>query len=237
VEENHDAVSVKCGGIIAEQINNGRVIGFATGETPIGAYNELIKMYREGAVDFSRITSFNLDEYYPLEKSDVRSFDYYMRNTLFNHVNMNMDNFNIPNCEAQYPEKECADYENKIKAAGGIDFQILGLGDNGHIGFNEPGDSFPTLSHLGALTGETIKANARFYQSIDEVPKKCLTMGIKTIMMADKILLIASGKAKAIAVKNAILGPITPKAPASALLLHKDVTIVVDKNAASCLGF
>lgn len=224
-----------CAEKIKEQIakNPQSVLGLATGGTPVGVYKELVSMHKAGAVDFGGIKTFNLDEYYPIEKGNSQSYYTYMGENLFDHVNINKANTNIPSGEAKDPQAECDAYEEKITKAGGIDYQILGIGSNGHIGFNEPDDFFPDRTHFVDLNQKTIEDNARYFDSIDDVPKKAITMGIKTIMGAKKILLMATGAGKAGIIKEALFGNITPKVPASILQLHSDVTVVLDEAAAA----
>ena len=233
VTGNQEDMSKKAAGIISAQINEkpGSVIGFATGSTPVGTYEELIKMHKEQGLDFSGITTFNLDEYYPLDGRNPQSYRYFMFNNLFNHVNVDVSKVNILDGTADNWESEAAEYERKIENAGGIDLQLLGIGTNGHIAFNEPGEVFSGFTTLVNLTEETIRVNSRFFEKEDDVPKTALSMGIRSIMMARKIVLIANGGAKSKAVKDAVFGDITPVLPGSVLQLHQDVTFVVDKEA------
>lgn len=235
--KNYEEMSRKAANIVASQIilKSNSTIGLATGETPLGMYKEIIKLYQNGDVDFSEVTTFNLDEYYGLSKDNPQSYHYYMFNNFFNHININPSNVHIPNGMAEDIEKECSDYEKKIEEAGGIDLQVLGIGKNGHIGFNEPDIKFEAKTHLVNLDDETIKANSRFFSSIEEVPTKAISMGIKTIMHAKKIILLASGKEKAQAIYNTVKGSIVPEVPASILQLHPDVTLIVDEEAAAQL--
>ncbi|MCX7695364.1 MAG: glucosamine-6-phosphate deaminase [Caloramator sp.] len=239
VTENYDELSKKAADIVASQLilKPKSVIGFATGGTPIGMYREIVKMYREGKFTFKDVTTFNLDEYYGLDRENPQSYYFYMMEHLFKHVDIDENNINIPNGRAENIEKECIEYEEKIEKAGGIDLQILGIGKNGHIGFNEPDVKFEAKTHLVRLDEDTIKANSRFFNSIDEVPTKAISMGIKTIMHARKIVLLASGKQKAEIIEKMVNGPITPDVPASILQLHPDVTLILDKEAASQLNF
>lgn len=237
VANDYDEMSRKAAHLIASQmiLNPESVLGLATGSTPIGTYKELIKLYKDGVIDFSKIKSFNLDEYFELPKDNPQSYDYFMKANLFNHVNIGEEDINIPNGMCENIERECNDYEKKIREAGGIDLQLLGIGRNGHIGFNEPGEHFETNTHLVQLDEDTIEANSRFFDSVDDVPTKAISMGIGSIMKAKKILLLASGAGKADAIYDTVNGPITPKVPASILQLHPDVVIIVDKEAASRL--
>ncbi|WP_352420280.1 glucosamine-6-phosphate deaminase [Proteiniborus sp.] len=237
VANDYDEMSRKAAHLIASQmiLNPESVLGLATGSTPIGTYKELIKLYKDGVIDFSKIKSFNLDEYFELPKDNPQSYDYFMKANLFNHVNIGEEDINIPNGMCENIERECNDYEKKIIEAGGIDLQLLGIGRNSHIGFNEPGEHFETNTHLVQLDEDTIEANSRFFDSVDDVPTKAISMGIGSIMKAKKILLLASGAGKADAIYDTVNGPITPKVPASILQLHPDVVIIVDKEAASRL--
>lgn len=233
VTENYEEMSKKAAEVIAEQIRQkpNSVMGFATGGTPLATYKELIKMYNEGKVDFSQVTSFNLDEYYPLKRDNDQSYYYFMHENLFKHINIKKENINLPNGEAENWEEEVKSYEAKIAAAGGIDFQILGIGNNGHIAFNEPADTFSRFTSLVSITEDTIKANARFFEKEEDVPKKALSMGIRSIMMAKKILLIASGANKADVIDKALNANPTPQVPATILQFHRDVVFVIDKDA------
>ncbi|MCL1844564.1 MAG: glucosamine-6-phosphate deaminase [Defluviitaleaceae bacterium] len=235
VQKNYDDLSKKCAELIKAQIaaKSDSVLGLATGSTPLGTYKELIRMNHAGELDFSRAIAFNLDEYFPIKKSSDQSYHYYMRENLFKHVNF-AQTF-IPDGEAPDAAKECAAYDEKIAAQGGIDLQILGIGNNGHIGFNEPDDKFTSATNHTLLDESTIKANARFFASESEVPRHSLTMGIGTIFRAKKIILLASGAGKADAIFKATRGPITPQMPASVLQLHPDVTIIADEDAAKLI--
>ena len=230
-------MSRKAANIIAAQVimKPDCVLGLATGSTPIGTYKELIKAYENGDLDFSLVKTVNLDEYRGLEKTNDQSYDYFMKDNLFNHININFENLNIPNGEKPDAEEECARYEAVVKALGGQDLQLLGMGHNGHIGFNEPADEFPKETHCVDLQESTIQANKRFFEKVEDVPTQAYTMGIGTIMQAKKILVVASGADKAEIVKKAFFGPITPQVPASILQLHPDVTVVVDEAAGSLI--
>lgn len=212
------------------------VLGLATGSTPVGAYEQLIRRYEKGDIDFSEVTSINLDEYRGLTADDKQSYRYFMNTHLFDHINIDKGNTFVPDGTEPDAEKACRDYERIIRAHGGIDLQVLGLGHNGHIGFNEPDSAFGKETHCVELTESTIAANARFFESADEVPKEAYTMGIKSIMQAKKIVVIVSGESKKDIVKKAFLGPITPKVPASVLQLHNDVILVGDEAALSEYG-
>ncbi len=212
------------------------VLGLATGSTPVGMYNELVEMYKEGRVDFSKVRTVNLDEYAGLDGSNDQSYRYFMNHNLFDHINIDKDNTNVPNGVAADLQAECERYEQVVADMGGVDIQLLGIGNNGHIAFNEPCEEFPEKTHIVDLTQNTIEANARFFSSMDEVPKKALTMGIGTIMKAKKIVLLANGAKKAQTIYDTVYGPITPKVPASVLRLHTDVTIFADEEAAALLN-
>ncbi|MCY6484178.1 glucosamine-6-phosphate deaminase [Clostridium aestuarii] len=235
--KDYNEMSKKAAKILASQVilKPNSILGLATGSTPVGMYNELIKFYNANEIDFSEVKTFNLDEYYGLNKNNEQSYYYFMMNNFFKHVNINLQNINIPNGMAEDIEKECFEYEEKILQSGGIDIQVLGIGANGHIGFNEPDVNFEASTHLVELEESTIKANSRFFKYIDEVPKKAISMGMKTIMQSKQIILLASGKNKAEVIKNAIEGKITPTVPASILQLHTNVTFIIDEAAASKL--
>ena len=237
VVKNYEEMSKKAASIISSQvvIEPNSVLGLATGDTPLGMYKELIKKYKENEVDFSKVKTFNLDEYYGLERDNIQSYYFYMINNFFKFINIDSNNINIPNGTSNDIEENCLNYESKIKEAGGIDIQVLGIGVNGHIGFNEPNVNFEAQTHLVNLNENTIKSNARFFNSIDEVPKKAISMGIKTILQSKKIILLASGESKAEAVYNTVKGKISPEIPSSILQLHQNVTIILDESAAKLL--
>jgi len=209
---------------IAEKPNS--VLGLATGSTPIGVYKLLVQAHERGEVSFGPLTTFNLDEYCGLGKSDPQSYYYYMNENLFGSVDIDSTRAFIPNGKAEDIAAECAAYEEKITAAGGIDLQILGIGNNGHIAFNEPGEFFEKHTHCVDLDEKTIAANARFFTHPEDVPRRAITMGIKTIFAARKILLLANGAGKKDIMQLALHGPITPKVPASILQLHPDLTVI-----------
>ena len=209
------------------------VLGLATGSTPVGIYRQLVEWYQKGDLDFSKIRSVNLDEYKGLSADNDQSYAYFMRKNLFDHVNINPENTNIPNGLEEDAQKECGRYNSVIQELGGIDLQLLGIGNNGHIGFNEPGEVFEAETHCVALTENTIQANARFFEKIEDVPRFAYSMGIKNIMQARSILLVASGESKAEALEKTIYGPISPAVPASILQLHNQVFIVADEAALS----
>lgn len=207
------------------------VLGLATGSTPIGTYEQLIKWYEKGDLDFSAVHSINLDEYRGLKPDNDQSYRYFMNTHLFDSINIDKKNTFVPDGTEPDADKACKDYDEIIRSHGGIDLQVLGLGHNGHIGFNEPADSFCKGTQCVKLAESTISANARFFASADEVPKEAYTMGIGSIMQAKKVIVIVSGEGKAEIVKKAFLGPVTPQVPASILQLHNDVILVGDEAA------
>ena len=235
--KNYQDMSRKAANIISAQVimKPHCVLGLATGSSPIGTYKQLIEWYNKGDLDFARVTSINLDEYKGLSPENPQSYRYFMNTNLFDHVNIDKTRTFVPNGLETDPEKACAAYEEIIRQSGGIDLQLLGLGRNGHIGFNEPADSFARETHCVNLTESTIDANKRFFESEDDVPRQAYTMGIGSIMKAKKILVVVSGEDKADALKATICGPITPQVPTSILQLHNDVTIVADEAAMSKL--
>lgn len=237
IANSYEEMSKRAGDIIASQIilKPNSVLGLATGSTPLGMYQHLINLYSQGTVNFYDVKTFNLDEYHKISPSSPQSYYFYMMENFFNHINIQPENINIPDGGAEDVDKECIVYEEKIEIAGGINLQVLGIGPNGHIGFNESGDHFQANTHLAELTEETIEANSRFFDSIEEVPTTAITMGIKSIMLAKKIILLANGKGKAEIISKALKGKITPNVPASILQLHPDVTVILDKEAASKL--
>lgn len=211
-------------------------LGLATGTTPIGAYEQLIDWYKKGDVDFSEVSTFNLDEYRGLGKDDPQSYRYFMDHTFFDHINVDKKRTHIPDGLNEDGKEACQDYDKVVKDAGHIDLQLLGIGRNGHIGFNEPGDVFSQGTHCVDLTPSTIEANARLFDSSDDVPRQAYTMGVQTIMYARMILVAATGKDKAEAVRNMIEGPVTPECPASILQLHTNCVVVADDEALSQLA-
>lgn len=206
------------------------VLGLATGSSPIGTYDCLVQMYEKGLLDFSKVTSVNLDEYVGLDGTNDQSYRYFMNKNLFDRVNIDKNCTFVPNGLAQDPASEGAAYDAHIKALGGIDIQLLGIGLDGHIGFNEPDDVFTAATHLVDLHESTIEANSRFFASRDDVPTKAITMGMMSIMQARRVLLIANGKAKKEIMEKAFFGPITPEVPASILQLHPDLTVIYSEN-------
>lgn len=235
--KDYDEMSTLAGQYIASQMadKENYVLGLATGSTPLGTYRVLIEKNKRGEIDFANVKSFNLDEYIGLSKDHEQSFSYFMFDNLFNHINIKEENAHVPSGIEEDNLSYCKQYDKAILEAGGINLQLLGIGSNGHIGFNEPSDSFSKGTQVLDLTESTIKDNSRFFDSIDEVPTKAITMGIETIIGARKILVIASGKNKARAVYDAIKGPVDPKMPASILQKHKDVLFIIDEEAASLL--
>ena len=235
VVKDYEAMSELGAQIIGDMIKNNPscTLGLATGSSPIGTYKNLIKAYENQEISFKNVKTYNLDEYCGISKDHPQSYYYFMHKNLFDNVNISVENTHIPNGMEQDSEKECNRYSELIKSLGGIDLQLLGIGHNGHIGFNEPSDSFEKQVHCVDLTESTIEANKRFFESAEDVPRQAYTMGIKTIMQAKKILVIASGEDKAQIVKEAFFGHITPYVPASVLQLHNDVTLVADEAALS----
>ena len=233
--KNYQEMSRKAANIISAQIimKPDAVLGLATGSTPIGTYQQLIDWYKKGDLDFSEIRSVNLDEYKGLSADNDQSYAYFMRTNLFDSVNIKKENTYIPNGLEEDIAKECARYNSIIHTLGGIDLQLLGLGGNGHIGFNEPGAAYEKETHCVKLTENTIQANSRFFEKMEDVPRYAYTTGIKNIMQAKRILLIASGENKADALYRSLFGPITPAVPASILQLHNNVTVVADEAALS----
>jgi glucosamine-6-phosphate deaminase len=233
--KNCKELSMQAAGIVAAQISRKKntVLGLPTGQTPLGMYQELIKRFRKGEIDFSQVITFNLDEYYGLSPEHPQSYNYYMWQTFFNNINIKKENVFLPDGVTKDVQEECRHYESFIEEKGGIDLQFLGIGDNGHIGFNEPAIALNSKTHLVNLSQATIQANSRFFNDIEEVPRKALTMGMGTILKAKQIILLASGMKKAPAIAKTIKGKVSTEVPASLLQLHRDVTIIIDKDAAS----
>lgn len=230
-------LSRKAANIISAQviIKPNSVLGLATGSSPIGTYKQLIEWYNKGDLDFKEVQTVNLDEYRGLGIDNNQSYVYFMHRNFFDHINIKEENINIPNGLNLDITSECKRYDKVIESLGGIDLQLLGIGRNGHIGFNEPGVAFEKDTHCVDLTESTIEANQRFFASSEDVPRQAYTMGIRSIMHARKILLIASGKNKAQAIKDAFFGPVTPQVPASVLQLHQNVILVADADALSLI--
>ncbi len=221
-------LSRKAANVISAQVilKPHAVLGLATGSTPVGTYKQLIEWYKKGDIDFSAVKSINLDEYVGLMGDNEQSYCYFMNENLFRHININLEHTYVPNGVAADPEEECRRYDALIEEVGGIDLQLLGIGHNGHIGFNEPGQAFEKTTHIVKLGESTIQANARFFESIDDVPRQAITMGIKSIMQAKKLLLIANGPDKKEIVEKALYGPVTPSVPASILQFHPNLTVI-----------
>lgn len=236
--KDYNEMSQKAAQMILSQITlkPNCVLGLATGSTPIGMYQNLVKMYEAGMVDFSEVQTFNLDEYLELPLDNDQSYHYFMNEHLFNHVNIDKRNIHIPNGMADEIKEECRRYDESIEKAGGIDIQVLGIGNNAHIGFNEPTINFEKGTHIVELDESTRMANARFFDSIDDVPKKAITMGTGAIFKSRKIMLLASGVAKAEAIYNTVHGKVLPEVPASILQFHNDIVLILDEGAASLLS-
>lgn len=237
VKENYDEMSKAATNIVAGQlyIKPDSILGLATGSTPEGLYKNLVKVHETVGLDFSKVVTFNLDEYYNLPRENPQSYHYFMNEHLFSKVNINLENTYIPDGMTEDLDIECKNYDDLIEKMGNIDLQILGIGQNAHIGFNEPDIKFEATTHLVKLDDETIEANSRFFTSKKEVPEYAISMGIKNIMLAKKIILLASGENKAEAIYKTVLGSVRPDAPASILQLHRDVVIILDKDAAKLL--
>lgn len=233
--KDYQEMSRKAANILSAQVilKPDSVLGLATGSTPIGMYDQLVEWYKKGDLDFSKVKTVNLDEYKGLTHDNDQSYYYFMHEHLFDRVNIDPANTNVPDGTEEDPEKECARYEKLIESMGGVDIQLLGIGHNGHIGFNEPDSTFAKTTHCVDLAESTIEANKRFFASVDDVPRQAYTMGIGTIMKAKKILLIVNGESKADAVAKAFFGPVTPKVPASILQFHSDVVVIGDSAALS----
>ncbi len=238
IADTYEEMSRKAADVIADCLakDPSCVLGLATGSTPIGLYAELVRDCEAGKISFADATTFNLDEYRGLDPRHDQSYRYFMQQNLFDHVNVDVARTHVPDGSNPDADAACAAYEEAIAQAGGVDLQLLGLGHNGHIGFNEPCDYFPVDTHVVELTESTIQANSRLFDSIDEVPREAYTMGIGTIMRAAKVLVVANGEGKAQIVRDAFFGPVTPQVPASVLQLHPDVTVIVDKEAGALLG-
>ena len=235
--KNYEKMSAFAANYVAAQvvIKPDSVLGLATGSTPIGMYNELVNKYKNEGISFKNITTFNLDEYIDLPKENENSYYTFMHENLFDKIDIREENINIPDGNAKDFETYSKKFENKIQECGGIDLQVLGIGNNAHIGFNEPADNFSNSTDVVELTESTILANSRFFESEEEVPKKAISMGIGSIVRSKKIILLASGKGKAEAIYKTVNGPVKPQVPASILQFHKDVIVVIDEDAASLL--
>ncbi len=232
---DYNDLSRKAANIISAQVimKPDCVLGLATSSSPVGLYSCLVERYKQGDLDFSRVKSVNLDEYRGLTHDNSQSYYYFMNENLFKHINIIPENTHVPDGTEPDARKACEQHEQIIQSLGGIDLQLLGLGNNGHIGFNEPGTGFEELTHCVALTKSTIQANSRFFDKLEDVPTEAYTMGIKTIMRARKILIVVNGKGKADIVHKSFFGPVTTEVPASILQLHPDVTLVGDEEALS----
>lgn len=235
VQPDYEQMSKVAAQIVVEILNAkpNAVLGMATGSTPLGLYQELVRLHREGQLDFSRVTTFNLDEYVGLSTNHPQSYHYFMRDQFFQHVNIPPQNINIPSGTTSNYPAFCEWYEQRIAECGGIDLQILGIGSDGHIAFNEPTSSMSSRTRLKTLSEQTIKDNARFFERREDVPVYAITMGVGTILDARKLVLVANGKAKARAIAQAVEGPVTSMVTASAIQLHRDATVIVDEDAAS----
>lgn len=233
--KNYEEISRKAANLILAQVNlkPNAVLGLATGGSPVGTYEKLVAAYRQGDVDFSEVTTINLDEYRGIARAHEQSYWSFMHENFFDHVNVRENHIFIPDGENQNSEEVCRKYDDIIEKSGGIDMQLLGIGLDGHIGFNEPGSHFEANTHCVDLTESTIEANMRFFNSKDEVPRQAYTMGIRPIMQAKKVVMLANGKNKAEIIKKAFMGPITPEVPASILQMHPDFTLIADEDALS----
>ena len=233
--KNYDEMSRKAAAIIAAQVIHKPdcVLGLATGGTPVGTYKNLVEWYNHGDIDFSEVSTVNLDEYRGLPREHRESYWSFMHRNLFDHVNIPQDRINLPDGTNMDADAECKRYDAVIASMGGVDLQLLGIGHDGHIGFNEPSDAFDMGTHCVDLTEETIEANKRFFASRDEVPRQAYTMGTHTIMSARKVLMIVSGRDKAEIIKKAFFGPVTPHVPASILQMHPNFVLVADEDALS----
>jgi glucosamine-6-phosphate deaminase len=237
IAKDYEDMSARAARIVAGQLylKPNSVLGLATGSTPLLMYQKLIELHKEVGLDFSEAVTFNLDEYLGLSQKDDQSYHYYMHHNFFKHINLKRENIYIPDGSMENTENECKEYDRKIRSKGGIDLQVLGIGVNAHIGFNEPDIKFEATTHKVKLDEETINANARFFDTIEEVPRFAISMGIKTIMHARKIVLLANGENKAEAIYKALFDGIRPEIPASILQLHQDVTVIVEEAAARIL--
>lgn len=237
IKPDYEALSNEAATYIAKMVKNkpNCVLGLATGSTPIGLYKELIRMHKDEGLDFSKVTTFNLDEYYGLDPAHPQSYHYFMHENLFKHINIQPERIHVPSGTAEDISAFCQWYEDEIERAGGIDIQVLGIGGDGHIAFNEPGSALGSRTRIKTLTKETIEDNSRFFDTIEEVPRYAVTMGVGTIMDARHVLLVANGEKKADVIAKAIEGPVTASVTASILQLHVDTVIILDEPAASKL--
>ncbi len=234
---DYQSLSEQAAALVGDRIrrNPATVLGLATGSTPLGLYRELVKMVRRGVIDFGEVVTFNLDEYYPIAKENPQSYYYYMQRHFWEPAAIPPERAHIPDGNPDDVRASCRDYELKIYRAGGIDLQILGIGVNGHIGFNEPGEELMAKTHLVSLSGETIAANSRFFEKAADVPRMAITMGLGTIMKAREILLLAAGPDKGTAIRETVKGGLSTRVPASLLQAHPRVTVMVDREAARYL--
>jgi glucosamine-6-phosphate deaminase len=237
IKENYDKLSNEAAKVVADRLKKkpNLVLGLATGSTPLGLYKELIRMHKYEGLDFSKVTTFNLDEYVGLPPSHDQSYHYFMQHNFFDSVNINPRYIHVPHGMAKDVSHFCDWYEERIRSFGGIDVQVLGIGANGHIAFNEPGSSLGSRTRIKTLTPVTRDANKRFFQNEEEVPKYAITMGVGTIMDAKELLLVATGGSKAAAIKSSVEGPLTAMCPASIIQMHKEAFVIVDKEAGSDL--
>jgi len=237
IKRDYEQMSKAAAQLVVDVLNTkpNAVLGMATGSTPLGLYQELVRLYKAGHVDFSRVTTFNLDEYVGLPANHPQSYHYFMREHFFQHVNIPQHNINIPSGTTSNYPAFCQWYEGRIAECGGIDVQILGIGTDGHIAFNEPGSSLSSRTRLKTLSKQTIDDNARFFERRESVPVYAITMGVGTILDARRLVLVASGKTKAKAIAHAVEGPVTSMVTASAIQLHRDATVIVDGEAAAGL--
>lgn len=235
--KDYQDMSRKAANIVSAQVilNPESTLGLATGSTPIGMYQQLIKWYQKDDIDFSNVSTVNLDEYIGLPKDHAHSYYRFMQDNFFSRINVDEQNIAIPDGMADDVSAECKRYEQRIESLGGVDLQVLGIGKNGHIGFNEPGDCFERDTHEVRLSQSTIEANSRFFERIEDVPKKAISMGIRTIMLAKRIILLCSGKDKAAILHRSFFHKIDPQVPASILQLHGNITVVADKQALSVI--
>lgn len=234
---NNNGISFHGARLISAQImlKSDSVLGLATGSSPVGVYQQLAADCKDNLLDFSQVKTVNLDEYWEMDGTHEQSYRYFMNDNLFNHVNIDIENTNVPNGKANHPEEECARYDALIRSLGGIDLLLMGIGSNGHIGFNEPGETFSCGTHLQELKAETREANKRFFEKMEDVPTHALTMGIREIMQSKCIVMLASGLSKAEAIRDCFYGEITPKVPGSILQLHPNFFLIADAQALSMI--
>jgi glucosamine-6-phosphate deaminase len=238
ITDSYEQMSIEAAKIVADRIRRkpNLVLGLATGSTPLGLYKELIRMHKEEGLSFAKVTTFNLDEYVGLPRTHPQSYYYFMWENLFKHIDIDPRYIHVPDGMATDVEAHCEWYDNEIQRWGGVDLQILGIGANGHIAFNEPGSSLGSRTRIKTLTEQTIQDNARFFNTMDEVPRLAITMGIGTIMEAKEVILLANKSNKADAIKAAVEGPITHMVPASIIQMHRKAFVIVDREAASRLS-